>query len=1360
MYSDNDSDVTVLSSDLPDDSTFGDNVTNELNISLYHDGKDDDNLGKGPNKGLRILNWNVNSALCRKEDLLLLLNTINIDIVTLQESRLTEKTHWNLDIPGYKKYYLPAAIGANKIRGLITLVKEDLSSVKTLHPNYGDLFEHLTVNIQTPEGIFEVQNIYWSERISLKNFATLSKANKQASSLCICGDFNAHHQQWIALRNVNNQHGNKLAKILNSSPLVLANPIEPTTINGSMLDMCIVSENISSITDVQITDTVSDVHYAMIIEINIKRFLDKESFIPRLKFESADWDLFMHKLDENFSGTTILEDISPDNLDAMAVKMAEIYYDTATQTIPQTKYHHRPWQSWYWCPEVARATRKANYWRRAHRKKIIIPNLRRNKERALKEEQEAISKAKHDAWTKICNDIVLTNNDRKAWKRIKSIRRIGQPPFKRLQINPQGKAEELARAFAQRTSSSNLTRRIQDTMALLEPERLATIQHALNTPDPEYDKEFTEYEIEQAFSKGKDSAPGEDRVTYKMAKNSGPVARSIARRIYNISWNTGRLATTWKTAAQAAIPKPQNRDEFRPISLLSVFDKNIERIAHERMMRKVKDKLHPNLYGFAKGRGTQDGLMTVSHMASSHIFRKNATNTRSKGSCVAVFVDLEKAFEMANKNVILSTLAKLGVKGKLLAWIKDYLTDRRGYVTIDGFKSEAHDFENGTPQGSIISPALFNIIVHELLSYKWPNNVEVFSYADDLVIIIQCKNYRKTTQQALDVLSRACEELGLKINARKTKIMYFFSEPDKHKHKYYVGFGEDAAEIEIVTEFKYLGVIYTQSLSMDKHINATVSKAYRKMNLLKALACKDIGCETKTLIKFVTTGIRPVLEFGIIPLNAARITKKSMQKLESVLPAALKIAMGLPRSTRNHAVLLETGVLPLSARTQQASMTALAKIIRAHTPHPLLNDIEEAIEKISTYHDIHGKYKIDKINDIRVKPIPDNHQPWLHNTVTQLMKQEVTLTLLDSVNPVVEYKPPIGEPHGHNTLFCIIPLTESKTSLTEQGRTVARNSYTKLIDELSQGVYLTIYTDASVDPVTNRATVACAVYKENSFDPNMSSALRISDHSGSMTAELHAIKCATLIIRKYRANFNKRKFLIVTDSMSGLQALRNTADPDNRACILGIHKTLDLLSSTLQIEGTIMWCPSHIDIPGNEQADEMAGAAMNADLPIIPSPASNSVIKAKIRSAVMSSWRNSAIVSDFYSIVNQQRLPFRVPAAPRSLQSALMRLRFNTLKYCAYRCQTLCQYCEDSFTTGHYLISCPVTSPKLLSLKEVLRDEEHNLADDPQAATILNRLDRSPHDKLFKVMEKFPPLAFCPSHEHTPAPHHIAYMPP
>ena len=132
------------------------------------------------------------------------------------------------------------------------------------------------------------------------------------------------------------------------------------------------------------------------------------------------------------------------------------------------------------------------------------------------------------------------------------------------------------------------------------------------------------------------------------------------------------------------------------------------------MLAKVEHKLSKNVFGFRRERGTTDGLIALSQKASEVIHRHRDYKNGKK--CVAVFIDLEKAFELANKDVILYELTKLGVKGKLLGWLQDYLSDRKGYVTIDGQKSDITDFENGTPQGSILSPFLFNILVNALVS--------------------------------------------------------------------------------------------------------------------------------------------------------------------------------------------------------------------------------------------------------------------------------------------------------------------------------------------------------------------------------------------------------------------------------------------------------------------------------------------------------------------------------------------------------------------------------------------------------------------------------------------------------------------
>ena len=1335
----------------------------------FADGLPDSIINRAQNNGIKILSWNVNSILARRETIMYAVNTKNYDVILIQEARLTESNHFNFTIPGYRKYIRFADGNRNNYGGLVTLVKEEIASHKIFHPTYGEKFEHLTVHIKTREGILEIQNIYWPNVSTNHKDFNLSQANEKASKLLIAGDFNAHQQQLIRRDTIRYANNNRKAveRILENSDLVLTNPREPTTTFGTLIDLCFTSNNLSPVTDTTITEHLSDIHFALEINLDVARILTEEEFVPRLKFESADWDLFQQRLDEKFEEADLLDNISPDRLDDAASKLAEIYYDTATEVIPKTKFHSKPWQSWYWCPEVARATRKANYWRRAHKKQIIIPNLREKKQQALNEEKEVVLQAKQRSWNKLCKDIILTNNDRKAWVKIKNLRRGGLPPSRPKLVDPTEKAEELARSFAQRTNTMNLTARIRNTMNLLEPNRLREINKALNEPDPEFDKEITNWEIEKSFAKGKDSAPGEDKVTYSMAKNSGPVAKSIAQKIYNISWQTSRVPAQWKIAAQVAIPKPASRDEFRPISLLSVFDKNLERIAHDRMMKKARSKLHPNLYGFLENRGTQDGLLSLSSKASSHIYDRNscskvednprgyARKHRNNDRCIAVFVDLEKAFELANKNVILHTLTTLGVKGKLLAWIQNYLSDRKGYVSINGQKSGTHNFENGTPQGSIISPALFNILIHALLSYQWPDNVEVYSYADDLVIISRDVNAVSKIKEALKTLSVACEELGLKINANKTKIMEFGGVPNRDitKEIFTVGLGEDETQIEVVSEFKYLGVIYTSNLKAYKHIDYTVKKANRKINLLKAMSCKELGCDTATLVRYVTTCIRPVLEYGIQYLNAAGIRVRDRTKFEAVLPRALKIAYGLPQTTRNHAVLIEAGLTDMGARTAQASMNTMVKAYRSIDKHPEQWNTHLAFEDSNEYHEQHGRFPIQSRLDVLgpQSRLRWEHQPWLQRTAIQILTDLNLWEMLSTPNPISKFKKPVGAPYSHKVKLTILPLQSNKNSLTEKGLDEARNFFNTIISDLQFNSQITIFTDASVNQETRKATFACAVFINGQFNNQLSTQGRISDHSGSMTTELYAIKQAVKIICFNARQMRIRKFLIVTDSMSGIQALQNTDNPDNRYCVLEIHRRLDMLEKQIQTTGTILWCPSHIGIFGNEKADEMAGAAMGVDHTIIATPAASSAIKSRIKTFVKQQWLRRSVVSNHYAAVNPNKKQFKIPKGNRPLQVHLMRLRHNTDRLCGHRCRTICTYCEVPFSTGHYFISCPA-NPHKDDLKDLLSPEEHAIEEDHQAALILQRISKSESGQtsLWKMLSKKPPASHCTLHPREP----------
>ena len=110
--------------------------------------------------------------------------------------------------------------------------------------------------------------------------------------------------------------------------------------------------------------------------------------------------------------------------------------------------------------------------------------------------------------------------------------------------------------------------------------------------------------------------------------------------------------------------------------------------------------LHPNLMGCTKGKGTTDAIATLTKMASDAKHRRSGPKTNSLKHCLAVFIDFEKAFELANITSLLDILCTdKGIKGNILGWLKDYLLGREGYTMVQGVKSEVMPFFQGTSQG-------------------------------------------------------------------------------------------------------------------------------------------------------------------------------------------------------------------------------------------------------------------------------------------------------------------------------------------------------------------------------------------------------------------------------------------------------------------------------------------------------------------------------------------------------------------------------------------------------------------------------------------------------------------------------------
>ncbi|XP_064077585.1 uncharacterized protein LOC135195253 [Macrobrachium nipponense] len=175
------------------------------------------------------------------------------------------------------------------------------------------------------------------------------------------------------------------------------------------------------------------------------------------------------------------------------------------------------------------------------------------------------------------------------------------------------------------------------------------------------------------------------------------------------------------TKIHSRFPSPKNPTPTDP-SLSSVAQRRTaERMVLNRLLWKT-GPLHHRLYAYKEGIGTQECLADV-------------MSTINERKAIVVFLDLEKAYELASAAAILEALADKAVKGNLLAWAKGYTQNRQARVTFQGASSDFLSLENGTPQGGILSPFLFNVLMEKLATTTLPNGVEIFIYADDVCLV-------------------------------------------------------------------------------------------------------------------------------------------------------------------------------------------------------------------------------------------------------------------------------------------------------------------------------------------------------------------------------------------------------------------------------------------------------------------------------------------------------------------------------------------------------------------------------------------------------------------------------------------------
>ena len=854
--------------------------------------------------------------------------------------------------------------------------------------------------------------------------------------------------------------------------------------------------------------------------------------------------------------------------------------------------------------------------------------------------REVKTRARAKYWADFVSNIHNDTSSTIVWRKINIAR--GTKTQAAAHENPRKKAEELVDEWAAASTVSNLPERIRNKIEVKSSIRKRHITNAISTDDDSC-VDITEYELLHAIKKGKSTAPGEDGITYDILSALVMVEGKPLLKLFNMIYRTGKIPYHWKNVIIVPVPKPGDPESFRPISLASCYCKMMERILLNRLLSKIGPQLSPNLNGFIEGRSTSNCIATY------------LANEKAKFS---VFLDLKGAFDRANRQIILYQLAQMGVKGKLLAWIRDYLTDRKGYVHFQGRSSTVREFELGTPQGGVLSPTLFNVLMNVIATTQLPKGASIVVYADD--ILIQARTYIQM-QKSLDIIGEVCDNLGFVVSTVKTKAMSTIRGQEKEL----VLLGD---KLEYVNVYKYLGIYVGGAQGKGMLLQKTITTCKTRLRPLKAMAYGCQGASVTILRMMYLAYVRSVIDYAAPALIC--LSKSQLGKLETIQNEAARIILGCPPNVKTENLRLELGLTTVTDRIREINSIIGLKSLR---------DVRETLTKS------------ELLNHLGTDLVTGNG--WSAITARDMIHYSIhefdlTVRMYGAVIPPWEVIPV-------NVIIDRPPFRKADMSPLE-----LKPHYAELIEKASvAGEHLDqLYCDGSLNTVTGHAGSAVTLMNGGKFQADHELQVRLHDWASTTQSELMAILLALKQIGS-----RLRNSLILSDSLTALQTLKKKGTPHQGLVNVIMKKIRKLDHKGVSVK--FIWIPSHVGIPGNERADILAKEATQKGNVDYNLGVSVQQVKTRIKEVqILDNYENrqrqgnqSRSIQYYDTVALKTCYKYGMKGVSRHRDMVMARLRLGYL----YPWQVMgaregesynCKVCNqaDSHTLHHYIMSCPM----------------------------------------------------------------------
>lgn len=355
------------------------------------------------------------------------------------------------------------------------------------------------------------------------------------------------------------------------------------------------------------------------------------------------------------------------------------------------------------------------------------------------------------------------------------------------------------------------------------------------------------------------------------------VNKSFESGVYPINLKVSKIIPIFKK-------KGDERDlnNYRPIAVQCQISKIFEYCFHTRLYSFFEkfNVLSPSQHGYRKLRSTVSALESIIDCIY------DALNQKDK--VLSLFFDMSRAFDSVDHRLLAQKLYDLGIRGGAHKWIVSYLTSREQIVCINGIKSRKRCITRGVPQGTILGPLLFSVMINDLPS-SCSAATDVSIYADDTNLTVTHTDLRqllKITELAIQEMQQWCNINGIQLNIGKTQMIQYY--PMNEHIDEHILIRIDHKSVPQVENVKVLGLYIDCKLTWNTHVQWICKKVSAVVYMFRTLR---LTVSKPVLIRMYFGLFQSILQYGLILWGNSshadtvfKIQKKVIRIIEGVHP--------------------------------------------------------------------------------------------------------------------------------------------------------------------------------------------------------------------------------------------------------------------------------------------------------------------------------------------------------------------------------------------------------------------------------------------------------------------------------------------